>query len=125
MLKLGKETVIIKATTAGAMDDINRSGTVQSCSADYRIGPDLIYTVVPLATGTFTAELRAQYNNHFLHIRNVCPGGDANEIACDWSSSSSEPDVSTLTVYPGTLLYVIADGHENGAGEFTLTLTLQ
>jgi cysteine-rich repeat protein len=125
VLELDKETVILTGTTIGATDDITRSGGVQKCAAGDRAGSDLIYAIKPSVGGTLTATLEAKYNNHFLHIRNACPGVDSNEIACDYAYTSSEMDVSTVTVTAGKVLYVTADGHEDGAGPFTLTLKLQ
>jgi len=79
---------------------------------------------MPTKAGTLTASLKAEYNYHFLHIRNACPGEDINEIACDYANSSLSEDVSTIWVEANTLLYVIADGHLMDEGPFTLTLTL-
>lgn len=125
VLEMANETVTINSSTVNAVDDINTSGSVPPCAYDIRQGADMIYAVKATVQGTFTAVLNAAFNNHFLHIRRVCPGLPSDEIACDWANLASQSDTNSVAVSPGQLIYVIADGHLNDSGPFTLTLTLQ
>lgn len=117
------EAVVISSTTENAFDDVQRS-VVLPCALADRFGPDVIYAVTPTAPGLLTATMVAEFDTHYLHIRTDCPGMDSSEIACDFGYMTSKPDIATIPLQVGMVYFVIADGHANAGGKFTLSLVL-
>lgn len=118
-------TVTMKGSTVNAKDDITTSNSVDQCGAGTWAGGDQIFAIDPLVDGTLTVTLDAAYYNHYLHIRTACPGQTSEEIGCAYAGDINVDDVSSVPAKIGQVLYVIVDGYYNGAGDFSLTLTLQ
>lgn len=120
------QTIDINDSTSGATNKVNStsSGSNSTCVTGTWPGPDLIYAVMPQADGTLTVTSNPSYSGHLLHTRTACPGTGGDQLACDYSSSSTTNDVNTVTVVAGQTYYVIVDSYQNNAGNFQLTLTL-
>lgn len=127
-IKLAKGTSLqVKGDTTGANNDVQSAANVEFCGgAGPFAGGDLVYTVIPQESGTLVATLNANYSNHWLHTRTACPGTTANEVGCDYATTSSAPDVNTImNATAGTKYHIFVDGHSNGNNEGSFTLTIE
>lgn len=124
-MSIGKDSIIIRGTTAGSIDDIKTTAMVDGCNAATWPGGDLVYIVKPLFAGNLTVTLEAKYAVHLLHIRTACPGGESDEIGCQHGALATAADVSTVSVDAGNVYYIVVDSYAGTSGPFVLTLSLQ
>lgn len=118
------QTMVIAGNTSGASDKFKDSPAGKgNCLNGTWPGSDLIYAVTPAAAGTLTATLAANYGSPYVHVRTKCPGGKADEIACQYSAGGS--NTVTIQASMAVTYYVAADSYGNQSGAFTLTLSLQ
>jgi len=124
-IALGTSKIVISDDTGLGGEKAQGSPNIGNCGDGNWQGKDLAYAVTPMQSGTLTVTMKAEYGGHLLHLRTQCPGGKAEEIACDYDGSSNTSDVLTLSVTMGQTYYVFPDSWNNSAGKFDLTLELQ
>jgi hypothetical protein len=84
--------------------------------------PDVVYTLTPLYTGSYTISLCGSSFDTELYVRTggACPGTtvlSCNDDACGLQSSL------VLNLTAGTTYYIIVDGYNANAGAYVLNIT--
>ncbi len=121
-------TLVISGTNEGATDKCSSSmsGIPNSnCINGNFSGSDVVYQVIPDASGSLTVEFTAQYDSSWVHIRTMCPGMASDEVACRFTMGSGGKMTLTISVIKDVPYYVIADSFNNKSGAFTMKLSLQ
>jgi hypothetical protein len=123
-LALNESLALLDDTSRGT-DQVNTSPAVGECLAGERPGKELVFPVVPSASGTLRATLHADYMYHWLHTRSACPGDDGETLACAFGLGPDEPDVNQIDVEADKTYFVIVDAWTGNTGTFALELMLQ
>jgi cysteine-rich repeat protein len=119
------QSITIAATTAGASDKFvgSAQGVPGNCIDGNWNGPDLVYQVIPAASGMLTVDAGFAYDDPYVHVRTQCPGTKNDTLACYYRSTMGTGQL-TIDVQKDVSYFVVMDSWNNKSGGFTLKLSL-
>ena len=106
------------------------SGNTIAASADRRglelcdseSTKDVVYELLPLATGKIFAVLTPNYDAS-MYVRTSCTDV-ASQVLCAELGNAKEPETLTLDVTEGLPYYFFVDGFKGDAGSYSIDFTL-